>query len=264
MNNIFIEGLQGTGKTTLMGRMQQQMPAYRGYREGDLSPIALTWCSYMTERQYEEVCRRYEALQSEIVAHTLIEGKRRIVAYTQVLTDIPGFHRFMEQFEIYNGHVDGETFKEIQLRRYSAFQGRGNIFECSFFQNTLETMLLYYQMAEEEIMDFYMQVYVQLKDQAFKLIYLEEEDVPGMIAKIKAERIDNRGNEVWFAMMSQYIEHTPYGKKTGMKGLEGVMAHLIRRKNLEHKVMKEIIAPSVRILKARDYDLNEVLAWANQ
>ena len=45
MNNIFIEGIQGAGKSTLLNQLQRMMPDYRAYREGDISPVELAWCS---------------------------------------------------------------------------------------------------------------------------------------------------------------------------------------------------------------------------
>ena len=52
-NHIFIEGLQGSGKSTLLRNLSQKYPEYKAYYEGDISPVELAWCSYMTKTQYE-------------------------------------------------------------------------------------------------------------------------------------------------------------------------------------------------------------------
>ena len=44
-NNIFIEGLPGYGKSTLLNRLARTWPEYQVYRQGDLSPAELAWCS---------------------------------------------------------------------------------------------------------------------------------------------------------------------------------------------------------------------------
>ena len=155
MNNIFVEGIQGAGKSTLLNKLQKNMPEYKVYREGDISPVELAWCSYMTSEQYEEVCIQYRDICADLGLHTVTEEDRKITAYTQILTDILGFHKFMEQFEIYNGNIDFKQFKEVILKRYEKFNEIGNVFECSFFQNSIECMILYYQMSDDEIMDFY-------------------------------------------------------------------------------------------------------------
>jgi adenylate kinase len=113
LNNIFVEGIQGAGKSTLLNKLQKNMPAYKVYREGDISPVELAWCSYMTRQQFEDVCIQYRDICTDLKGHTVTEGGRKITAYTQILTDIQGFHKFMEQFEIYNGNVNFDQFKKV-------------------------------------------------------------------------------------------------------------------------------------------------------
>ena len=66
MNNIFVEGIQGAGKSTLLNKLQKNMPEYKVYREGDISPVELAWCSYMTSEQYEEVCIQYRDICADL------------------------------------------------------------------------------------------------------------------------------------------------------------------------------------------------------
>lgn len=42
--NYFIEGLQGAGKSTLVQKFSERLPGYTVFREGDYSPVELTWC----------------------------------------------------------------------------------------------------------------------------------------------------------------------------------------------------------------------------
>ena len=136
--NIFIEGLQGSGKSTLLQKLSEKHPAYHVYREGDYCPVELAWCSYMTAEEYAEALERYPALAEEIRRRTVLEGggcgvpeggrdgmaaehvapaegAHHIVEYTRILTDEPGFHRYMEQFEIYNGRKPLREFEKIVL-----------------------------------------------------------------------------------------------------------------------------------------------------
>lgn len=39
--NYFIEGIQGAGKSTLVGKLAEKLPEYRVFREGDYSPVEL-------------------------------------------------------------------------------------------------------------------------------------------------------------------------------------------------------------------------------
>ena len=69
--NIFIEGLQGTGKTTLLSTLSKKYPQYDTYREGDISPVELAWCSYMKEEDYERILAKYDYCREEIEKKTI-------------------------------------------------------------------------------------------------------------------------------------------------------------------------------------------------
>ena len=145
-NHIFIEGLQGSGKSTLLRNLSQKFPEYKAYYEGDISPVELAWCSYMTKEQYEEALRKYAHVEQEMKQFTKQEGDRYIVAYTRILADMREFYEWMESFEIYNGRVPFEEFHDIIMNRYRMLEADNkNLFECSFFQNSMEDMMLYYQ-----------------------------------------------------------------------------------------------------------------------
>jgi hypothetical protein len=261
LNNIFIEGIPGSGKSTLLNQLQERLPEYKTYREGDLSPVELAWCSYMTMEQYQEVCNSFIGIQSELKAHTVTEGNKKITAYTRILTDIQGFHRFMEQYEIYNGRVSFPEFKEIVLQRYSSFQEKGNIFECSFFQNSIECMMLFYQLSDREIRDFYREAYDRLKNKGFRLLYLDVEDIEAAIVTIKDERVDTNGNELWYPFMLQYLNESPYGKKHNIKDFEGVIYHFNKRIDTERSIISETIGKNALIVPSKDYKIDEIVSW---
>ena len=71
--NIFIEGVPGTGKSTLLSQIAQKHPQYQAYREGDLSPVELAWCSYMTKSEWEAALHRYPDFEKEILDRTKVE-----------------------------------------------------------------------------------------------------------------------------------------------------------------------------------------------
>ena len=56
--NYFVEGLQGSGKSTLVQRLSENLKGYRVFREGEYSPVELAWCTYMTEGQYRDILTR--------------------------------------------------------------------------------------------------------------------------------------------------------------------------------------------------------------
>lgn len=258
LTNYFVEGLQGAGKSTLVKALSDRLPQYKVFREGDYSPIELAWCAYVTEKQYRDILAHYPTLAHEIDDKTVLEDDHRIICYTQILTDMRGFHKDLEQYEIYNGNIDRNLFENIVLSRYEKWNGAGQIFECSIFQNIIENQMLYLMMKDEEILDFYKKLKRTLGEKTYKIIYLDVEDILGSIEVIRKERSDDKGNELWFPLMIQYLEMSPYGKRHLLCGMEGLLAHLERRRKLEHLVINEIFEDKAVVVKSKDYDLGQI------
>lgn len=216
--NYFIEGLQGTGKSTFVQRLSEYLNDYKVFREGDYSPVELAWCAYTTEEQYHQVLSEYPLIKEEIKAKTFTEGANKIICYTQILTDIPDFHKNLEKFEIYNGNLDRESFEKVIFDRFMRWDGEGQIFECSIFQNIIENQMLYLMMSDEKIIDFYRKLKRVLDDRKYRIIYLDVEDIASAIDVIRKERSDDQGNELWFPLMIRYLEESPCGKAYGLRG----------------------------------------------
>ena len=258
-NHIFIEGLQGSGKSTLLRNLSQKYPEFTAYYEGDISPVELAWCSYMTKEQYEEALKKYPHVEREIKQFTKREGDRYIVAYTRILADMREFYEWMESFEIYNARIPFEQFRDIIMTRYRALKsGSKNLFECSFFQNSMEDMMLYYQMPEQDIVDFYREAYAILKPKGFQMLYLQSSNIRENILQIKAERTDENGVELWYPLMLKYLQESPYGKVHGFEGLDDMFAHFERRCALEERIIREVLKDDCTVLRAKEYRLEEI------
>jgi hypothetical protein len=218
--NYFIEGIQGSGKTTMLEKMTQDNPKLKAYREGDFSPVELAWCAYVSHSQYEIIIKKYANLAGEIKKNTVKEGEMYIITYTRIITDIPDFHKELEQYEIYNGLKSKAEFEEIVLSRFTSWSEDNQLFECSIFQNIIENQILYLQMNDDEIVDFYRRVKDTLKGKKYKIIYLSVDNVREAEEIIKKERSDEAGNEMWFPVMIKYLEGAPFFKAHGYIGME--------------------------------------------
>ena len=259
-NHIFIEGLQGSGKSTLLRNLSQKYPEYKAYYEGDISPAELAWCSYMTKEQYGEALQKYPHVVQEIKQFTKQEGDRYIVAYTRILADMREFYEWMESFEIYNARVSFVDFRNIIMNRYRALEPADKgLYECSFFQNSMESMMLYYQMSEQEIVDFYREAYEILQPKGFQMLYLQSGNIRENILQIKKERSDEHGVELWYPLMLRYLQESPYGKIHGFEGLDDMIAHFERRVAIEERIIREVLKEDCMVLKAKEYRMEEIL-----
>lgn len=253
--NIFIEGIQGMGKSTLLQKLSQKYPDYNVYREGDYCPIELAWCSYMTREEYAMAVQKYAIIAEEIERWTTREEDMYIVEYTRIITDEPGFHKYMEQYEIYNGRKAPEEFERIIMERKCRLsaEGVGNLFECAFFQNIMDELLLFWQISDKEIISFYERMFAGIPKEGFRMYYLYGEDIEGTIRRIKEERTDNYGNPLWYPLMMEYLKASPYGKTHACEEFEDLIAYLGLRQSLEMRIVKEVFGDYAVVLIAKEY-----------
>lgn len=254
--NYFVEGLQGSGKSTLAGKLSELHPECTAIQEGDYSPVELAWCAYLNEKQYEEILAQYSNLRSEIMKQTFSEGDKRIVCYTKIRTDNYAFYRHMESYEIYNGRVSHEKFKEIILSRFRAWREDGMIFECSLFQNIVEDLILFRYASDEEIINFYRQIREAMEEKEgreYRIFYIKAEDIQSNIEIIRKERSDEQGNELWFPAMLGYFNESPYAKANGISGESALIDHFLHRQRLELRICEEVFQGRYTVLPSKNY-----------
>ena len=251
--NYFVEGLQGSGKSTMVQKLSERHTGYTAVREGEYSPVELAWCAYVDETKYREILKKYANIREEIEEKTVAEDDKRIICYTKILTDIPGFHKDLEQYEIYNGRTSYEAFKTIVLNRYQRWNTDNMIFECSIFQNTVEDMILFRCFSDDEILGFYRLVREVLEGKAYRIVYLKAEDFKGNLDVIRKERSDDQGNELWFPLMMYYFNDSPYARMHGVEGEDALMDHFKHRQALELRICQEIFPDKSTILVSKRY-----------
>ena len=253
--NIFIEGLQGSGKSTLLKKLSQKYQEYHVYREGDYCPIELAWCAYMTAEQYAAAINRFPILKKEIECRTTREEDKYIVEYTRIITAEREFYSYMEQYEIYNGRKTADDFNQIIFKRLRNLpvESAGNLFECAFFQNIIEELILFQQMSDDEICSFYRKLFDVIPKKDFRMYYLYSEDIEDSIMKIRKERCDEKGNQVWYQLLLKYLKESPYGKVYNFNGFEDVVSHFKHRQLVEMRIIREIIGDYAVILQAKKY-----------
>lgn len=260
MKNIFIEGIQGMGKSTLINSISKAVPEYRVCREGDYCPVDLAWCTWMAKDDYDKVLEKYAPIRDEIIKNTVKEHEHFVVSYTKIITDIPNFHKDMETYEIYNGRRTLRELRELIISRYREFSETGYLFECSFFQNIIEDLILFHLLDDDEIVEFYRELYRYIDKEHFLLLYLYSDKLEEYINAIKKERSDNQGNELWYPMMLEYLKHSPYGEKYGFSTFEDMIRHFGHRQSLEMRIIREVIGDNAVILTAKEWDIDEVVA----
>lgn len=253
--NYFVEGLQGSGKSTLVRKLSEKYPDYKAICEGEYSPVELAWCAYVDKETFEEILAKYDSIRDEIIEKSFEEDEHMVICYTKIITDIPGFHKDLEQYEIYNGNIAPEIFKDIILKRFKNWTGDNYIFECSIFQNIVEDMILFQKKSEQQIVDFFREVKENLVEKDYQILYLETDDIASNIDIIRKERSDEQGHEMWFPLMLGYFDNSPYAKENGLSGTDALLAHFKHRQELELRICREVFDGHYTLLKSKDYSI---------
>jgi len=265
--NYFVEGLQGSGKSTMVRKLSELNPDYTAVREGEYSPVELSWCAYVSGNQYKGILDRYPDLRSDIEKKTYSEGDRKIICYTKIITDNRAFYQDLEQYEIYNNRVPFDDFRSTVLERYRKWTSDNMIFECSLFQNIVEDMILFRQASDEEIIAFYRLVREALEGKEYRIVYLKADNIRTNLDIIRKERSDESGNELWYPMMLGYFIDCPYSKARGLQGDDDLINHFRHRQDLELRICEEIFPERSIIFKSKNYTdhlLNETLSFGGE
>ena len=256
--NYFVEGLQGSGKSTLVQKLADMNPGYTAVREGEYSPVELSWCAYVDDGQYHGILERYPDLRSQIEGKTYSEGSKKVVCYTKIITENRDFYQDLEQYEIYNNRVTFDAFRSIVLGRYRKWDSDRMIFECSLFQNIVEDMILFRQASDEDILSFYKLIREELRRKEYRIVYLKATDIRGNLETIRKERSDEQGNELWFPMMLGFFNDCPYARFRGLQGEEDLIRHFIHRQDLELRLCKEVFPDRSIILESKNYSEEDI------
>lgn len=121
-------------------------------------------------------------------------------------------------------------------------------------------MILFHVLSDEEIIEFYRELFLLLDRKNFLLLYLYSDRLEENLQIIQRERCDEEGNEVWYQLMLDYIIKSPYGKKHGYSGEKDLINHLKHRQELELSIIKEVLGEHALILPAKEYDLEKIIA----
>ncbi len=253
--NFLVEGLQGSGKSTLVNKLSSIYKDYGIIQEGDYSPIELAWCAYLSEHEYQKVLEKYPSLISDIQEKTYREDNHVVLCYTKIRTSQFEFYKDLGQHEIYNNRVSYDYFRQVVLSRFKAWNTNNMIFECSIFQNIIQDMILYRCLSDEEIISFYKLLRETLKDKSYHIFYLKSSDIKGNLNIVRKERTDDKGKEVWFPLMLGYFNNSPYAKNNGLSGERELIRHFVRRQELELRILEEVFNDKCTILNAKNYPM---------
>ena len=265
---IFIEGLPGSGKTTMAKKLSDYLHDTGEksvfYREGDLHPVDLAWIAILSKEELDHLVNRYPTLKDAILNNIKQFKDKYHLAYTQVKInqETKDFFDYCLKYEIYQAE-DYNHFLQKHLVLWEEFLKEKRqddfiyVFECIFLQNHINELLLKYDMTLEAINEYFSRFQEILKSIDVQLIYIKQNDVDDTLKRITEERRTNDKTlyEDWIDHVIEYFEGSRYGKSKGYIGYDGALRYFKNRQDIELKVVDNLEFDTHVIPLDKDYGL---------
>ena len=265
---ILIEGIPGSGKTTLSARLAEWLQA-RGiqatlYREGDSHPADMAWNAVLSQAEYEQVKKDHPQLQEALASLTRVEDDHCIVAYTKLGYDAmgPELNNFFAAREVYDGRVPYALFAQLHQNHWDAFArealanpDRVYIFECAYLQNHVNELMAFHNKATAEILAHLTALAEPVMPLNPLLVYLEQATPEETVRRVAAERVSAPGSGYpdWIDLVVGYVENSPHGKSMGYRGKDGALRFFHDRIRLEQALWPDLPMDRI-IIRNTSYD----------
>jgi len=262
---ILIEGIPGSGKTVIAGKIAEHYRALGKavdlYLEGPQHPADLGWTACIPIAQYPALLEKHAPLREEIKRNATLEGGYALVKYMKVDGGDKAFQDEMEAFCVYEGRVPDDTFFEMHCNRWRAFGKSAaksdtlTIFESALLQMHVNELLFWRDTSEEKLIAHCKRLADMVRPLSPVLIYLSQPDIWQTIQRAAQERVAPGGD--WIDYVIAYCENSPFGKQHGIKGFDGAMQFFALRKALEMRILGQLGIPYV-VIEDLDYNWDDV------
>ncbi len=259
---IVVEGIPGSGKTTLAGFVgrwleERAIPA-RLYLEGNLDhPADFEAVAYFPRAEYAAFVARHPRYQVSLVHAVQIVGDECFLGYGTLIQEagLPESMRAaLEAREVYELPV--ATHTRLMRERWRAFVAGAReeevtyVFECCLLQNPLTVALLRHNLPAEAARQYVETLLEEIAPLDPVVIYLRPQDVHATLTRVAAERPPE-----WRAYVGAYTDRSAWGQATGASGFEGFIRALEIRQRVELDILHH--APVTRLIvdtSAADWD----------
>jgi hypothetical protein len=254
---ILVEGLPGSGKSTTAEMTNEILKEWNVetnlFLEGNVEhPADYEGVSYFSKTEFAQLLKQYIEVKPIIEKHAIERCDGFVLPQYKMKQDLDetmvpdSFWDYIWNHDIYELPLD----KNIELitdkwQRFVEQAMTGNqtyIFECCFIQNPVTIGMIKYGASSEIVMNYVKQLADIIKPLNPVLLYVDQQDLSSSFTKAIQER-----PKEWSAGFMNYYNNQGYGKIHGAQGVEGTIAVLEARKQLESSIFNTLFVKKVKI-----------------
>ena len=201
---ILLEGIPGSGKTTLTSRLcallREAGTPCAAWLEGQSGhPVELEHHACLTQEEYAALCAEFPGEAGALAAHAHAEGDFLLVRYLEdrapVFSGALLSHLMAREFRYALAPcIPLASYTAVSLSRgrslAAEWAGRPGflLLESAFLQHPVQDLLLHYALPDEEIIAFLRRAADALTPLSPVLFYLAPKDVAATLANIAEQR----------------------------------------------------------------------------
>ncbi|MEK5409126.1 hypothetical protein MKX36_24885 [Paenibacillus sp. FSL W8-0439] len=264
---VMVEGIPGSGKSTLSQYIQDTLNTHRIeselFLEGNLRhPADYESVACVPNEELDRLRSSYADVFHDIDPFVSLSGNDSLIAYAlaqqSAQNEIPSsLYEEIRRYEIYDG-IPVEKYCELMVQRWSSFAKNQRekdklvILECCFLQNPGCALLARHDAGNDRFVQHVLQIAEQIQDLNPILFYLKQPSVRETIERVKTMR-----PQEWLDFVIWYHTEQDYGKNKGLHGYDGYIQFLEHRRELELHIIEQLPFQTF-IMDNSDYD------WENQ
>jgi hypothetical protein len=247
---IIVEGLPGSGKTTLAAFVKDLLDekgfSNRLYCEGDLDhPADFESVAHFTRPDYESFLSHYASYRQLLEQNVTINGDDYFLGYRnlklgdgQIIPDTLMIE--LAKHDVYETPLAG-TYCRLASKRWQEFVERAvrteevSIFECCLLQNPLTVLLGKHNIPVPDAIRYIYVVTKMIQPLKPILIYLWQKDT-----RMALERVARERPQKWKEYLIAYFTTQEWGKANRAYGFDGVIAFYEMMKRVELDLLNQL------------------------